>query len=142
MGRLAAMPVWLLLIVLPAAGHELHHDVVRGEAVVVRLFQADGSPFAMQRYRLFRAGEPSPYQVGRSDIEGRIAFVPDRAGDWRLEAYAEDGHGVDLRLSTDAAGAVVGERPPFERHTRLIAGVGTLLGLFGLLALFLKSRRA
>ena len=126
----------------PAQAHDMQYTVVGGQAVVIKLFYADDTPFSFEAYEIYRAGEQQPYQVGRSDSQGRIAFLPDRAGDWRIKTYSEDGHGLDFRLATDAAALLAGsDKPAFERHSRIFIGVGFILGLFGLLSLYLKRKQ-
>ena len=131
-----------LLMSRPALAHDLQYTVVGGQAVVIKLFYADNTPFTFEGYEIFRDGEKLPYQVGRTDSQGRIAFLPDRAADWRVKAFSEDGHGLDFKLSTDAAAALAGsEKPIFERYSRIFIGVAFILGLFGLLSLYLKRKQ-
>lgn len=133
-----------LLLAIPAAhGHDLHHTVSEGPAVVVQLFHDDDdSDFAFESYEVYRDGEAQPYQVGRTDGRSRLAFLPDRAGTWQVKVFSADGHGVDLRLTTGAAGHLEGaEQPFYQRHGRIVAGVAVIFGLFGLLDLYLRHRR-
>ena len=77
------------------------------------------------------------------DKQGRIAFLPDAAAQWQIKAISEDGHGLDFKLTTDAAAALSGsEKPLFERYSRIFIGVAFILGLFGALSLYLKRKRA
>lgn len=133
----------LLLAAWPAVAHDLQYTVVGGQAVVIKLFFADNTPFTFEGYEIYRDGEKLPYQVGRTDSLGRIAFLPDRAADWRVKAISEDGHGLDFKVSTDAAAALTGsDKPAFERYSRIVIGVAIILGLFGLLNLYLKRKKA
>lgn len=137
---------WLLAAVLclarPAAAHDLQYSVTAGQAVVVKLFYVDNKPFSFEGYEIYRQGETLPYQVGRSDGQGRIAFLPDRAGAWRLKAISEDGHGLDFTLRTGAAAQVeAAEKPAYERYGRVIVGVAVILGLFGVLSLYVRRKR-
>ena len=132
----------LLGLVNSAAAHDLQYAIDSGPAVIVRLFYADSAQYTYEGYEVFRDGEKMPYQVGRTDANGRLAFLPDRAGKWRIKAISNDGHGIDFTLTSDASAVVSGaERPFFDRHARIIAGVGILFGLFGLLSLFLRRKR-
>ena len=80
--------------------------------------------------------------MGRTDAQGRIAFLPDQAGKWRVKAISEDGHGLDLTLTTDAAAALAGSDKPFyERYGRIVAGVALILGLFGFISLYVKRKQ-
>lgn len=141
------MSRWPWLLAWLAAGpmayaHDLHYTVTAGEAVVVRLFYADDTPFAFEGYEIYAEGEKLPVQVGRTDARGRIAFLPERAGRWRIKAVSEDGHGLDFTLTTDAAAHVAGsDKPLYERYSRIAVGVALILGLFGAMSLFLRRNR-
>jgi len=125
-----------------ALAHDLQHSIDEGAAVSVKLFFADGSEFSFESYEIFRAGDEIPFQVGRTDIRGRVVFIPDRAGTWRLKVFSEDGHGADLSFTTGGEGGVQDANEPFlERHLRIIVGVSVIFGVFGLVDLFARRGR-
>jgi nickel transport protein len=137
----------LLLLVLHqgqplcALAHDLQYRVDEGGAVYVKLFFGDGSDFTFESYEVYRAGEDIPFQVGRTDAKGRLAFLPDQPGEWRVKAFSEDGHGVDFSLSTDMQGGLEDtDKPVFERYARLITGVAVIFGIFGLINLLARRR--
>jgi nickel transport protein len=122
-----------------ALAHDLQHQIDEGAAVSVTLFFADGSDFAFESYEVYRAGEEVPFQVGRTDLRGRVVFLPDRAGTWRIKAFSEDGHGADFSFSTGAKGEVrEGSQSFLERHLRIVAGVSVIFGVFGLVNLWMR----
>jgi nickel transport protein len=82
----------------PAAAHRVHHEVSREEAVVVTLAYGDGSPLAGEQYEIRVAGGNAVWQTGVTDVEGRIAFLPDRDAEWRIRVFTEDGHGADFTV--------------------------------------------
>lgn len=129
------------LLAWPAAAHDLRHTVESQRAVVVRLFYADNTPFTFEGYEIYRDGDKLPYQVGRTDGQGRAAFLPDQPGHWRFKAISQDGHGLDVRLETGADAVVQASAPPpIERYGRILAGVALILGLFGIVKLFLRRK--
>lgn len=130
-----------LTAVSPLRAHDLQYSVGGAQAVVIRLAYLGAGPFAFEAYEIYREGEKLPYQVGRTDGQGRIAFLPDRAGTWRVKAFSADGHGIDFKLETDASASPTGfEKTAFERYGGIVTGVALLLGLFGLLSLFLRRK--
>jgi len=142
--RGVAATALLLCLWLPerAAAHDLRHSIEEGAAVTVKLFFADGNGFSFESYEVYHAGEEIPFQVGRTDALGRIVFLPDRAGSWRIKAFSEDGHGADFSLTTGAQGGVeTADRSFFERHSRLVVGVSIIFGIFGLVDLFVRRRK-
>ncbi len=136
-----AIPMGLIgLLLTPLAqAHDLQYITTEGQAVVVKLFYADNTPFSFEGYEIYAEGEKVPIQVGRTDSRGRIAFLPDKAATWRVRAISEDGHGLDFTLRTDTAAILVStEKPIYERYSRVVVGVAVIFGLFGLLKLFIK----
>ncbi len=122
--------------------HDLQYSVGDGQAVVVRLHYIDDKPFNFESYEVYRAGDKLPYQVGRTDSQGRIAFLPDKPDKWRVKAISEDGHGLDFTLTTNAGAHIEQHaQPVYERYGRIIVGVAVILGLFGLVNLYLKRRK-
>ncbi len=139
-----AIAVFLPLLSVAGIGaaHDLRLTVVEESATVMTLVYSDGTPFSFERYEIYAEGESIPAQVGRTDHKGRIAFLPERSGSWRLRTFSEDGHGVDRVVRTDETGSpAVTAKPLFDRTPRIITGVGIILGLFGLLALWLQRKR-
>lgn len=126
---------------LAALAHDLRHEVIKGQAVVIRLSYTDATPFAFEAYEIYPQDDELPVQVGRTDVRGRIAFLPERAGAWRIRAYSEDGHGLDFTLTTDAAGIVASDQPLYERYARILVGLGLILGLFGFISQYLKRKK-
>lgn len=121
--------------------HDLQHRTGEAAAVCVELFFADGNEFDFESYEIYRGGEEVPFQVGRTDALGRLVFLPDRAGVWRIKAFSEDGHGADFSLTADASGAVerAGESP-IGRYQRIVVGVSVIFGIFGVVALLARRR--
>jgi len=122
-----------------ALAHDLQHEIGEGEAVSVRLSYADGSEFAFESYELYRDGEEVPFQVGRTDLLGRVVFLPDRAGAWRIKAFSEDGHGADFSFTTALEGGIRdSSRPLLERHLGIVLGVSVIFGAFGVVDLWMR----
>lgn len=137
--RCAAVLALCAWLPAQALAHDLQHRIDEGAAVSVRFFFADGRDFSFESYEVYRAGEEIPFQVGRTDAKGRVVFLPDRAGTWRVKAFSEDGHGADLSFSTGAKGdGEDASQPLLERHLRLVVGVSVIFGLFGLVSLLMR----
>ncbi|MBD3236066.1 MAG: hypothetical protein GF330_05140, partial [Candidatus Eisenbacteria bacterium] len=125
--RLLLSAALIALLALPARAHEVHHAVRQGPATVVQLSYAGGSPFSYESYEIRFEDQEIPRQVGRTDSAGRIVFVVDRAGTYRLRAFSEDGHGATLALDLDPPGPPLGHRgtaPPGEADAAAGAAAG------------------
>lgn len=143
---IALLALSLMLAISSAAhGHALLYDVVDGETVVVRLSFPSGDQPGFEPYEVYGPGSDTPFQSGRVNSIGEVSFRPDRAGDWRLRVFTEDGHGSVIGLKIDAEGVRAADQGR-QGHahgywSRVLAGAGYLLGIFGLLALW-RQRRA
>jgi nickel transport protein len=130
----------------PALAHEVHVETAHQSAAVLRLTYADGEPFAFEAYELYLPGKEVPEQVGRTNAQGQIIFLPGQQSAWRVKAFSADGHGIDQRMEftpTPAEGAgppVPSAQPP--RAWQLATGLGILFGLFGLVQLFSRRTRS
>lgn len=91
----------------PALAHETLHEIQRGRAIAVKAFFADGEVLAYTPYEVYSPADPGiPYQKGRTDRSGWLAFVPDAPGRWRVKVIEATGHGLELEV--DAGDAAVG----------------------------------
>jgi nickel transport protein len=135
----------LLTTSASAQAHALLHEVVEGEAVILRLVFPGGDQPWFEPYEVFAPGSETPFQTGRVNAIGELSFRPDRAGPWKVRVYTEDGHGVVLDIEVDEAGAAAVVRGDHHHvhgyWSRVLAALGILLGIFGLLILW-RHRRA
>jgi len=135
------------VLVLPAAllagtlhAHSLTHTAQPGSAVIVELRYGDGRAFSYEAAEVYRPAESVPFLAGRTDANGRLAFVPDRSGDWRVRAFSEDGHGGDFTVAAVAEGGSSPSSAGLGEVGGLAVGLSILFGLFGLWSLFIRKR--
>ncbi|NIM65428.1 MAG: hypothetical protein GTO51_05485 [Candidatus Latescibacteria bacterium] len=121
----------------------MKYTVARGDAFVVEIYWGNNTKFSNENYEIYRPGEEAPFQVGRTNADGRVIFVPDSSGTWRLRAFSDDGHGVDISLEVGENNILIEPgKPAFERYSRFIFGVAVIFGLFGMFSLFYRKRRS
>ncbi len=79
-----------------------------GKAAVVQVLYSDGTPFSYEPYEVLpppsEDGSSVPYQTGRTDVSGRVVFLPDRSGEWKVKIHSEDGHGGETSVTVDESG--------------------------------------
>lgn len=133
------------VLILASAGvlaHGVDHRVERAEAVAVVFSSHHAAVMADVGYRVFSPDGRTLFAQGRTDALGRAVFVPDAAGTWRVLMATDDGHGaeVEVIVNADQIAVVEPESPVrmggMDRLTATAAGVGYVLGLAGLLALW------
>ncbi len=112
--RRIAVALALLATPLAPLAHELAHQVERGRAVAVRVTRPDGRPLADVSWEVYSPASPAtPYQRGRTDRAGWLAFVPDGGGSWRVRVVEPDGHGLVLDVEAAPPPARAAASEPF-----------------------------
>lgn len=137
---LALLP--LLLVPAAARGHEVLHELVPGHAAGLRVYESDGEPLADRAYELWSPSDArTPWQSGRTDRAGWIAFVPDAPGAWRVKVADPGGHGLDTTVQVAGAQAVPAGPPPAGAGFALrpLVGAAVIAAIFA--ALFVYQRR-
>jgi len=135
--------VILLLVVFcaPAWAHEVKVEITKQDAAVVSLSYADGKPFTYEAYEIYQSGKDIPEQVGRTNAQGQIVFLPGAQTEWRVKAFSADGHGIDQQLHVAAgAGGKTSGSGGLPRSLLLFAGLGIVFGIFGLIQLFFRRK--
>lgn len=99
--------VLLLALLLPAAAgaHGTGSRVTAARAVVLDLHYTDGEAMAYVDVKVFAPNETVAFLHGRADRLGRVAFVPDRNGDWRVEGRDSEGHTVLATVPVEGGAA-------------------------------------
>ena len=149
--RRAAWVLAVLILVAPipaARAHEVLHTIERDKAIAVKVFFADGEVLAYTEYQVFSPSDPRiPYQKGRTDRSGYLAFVPDGPGAWRVKVTDTTGHGLDLVVEVGAPSANSKTRQGSDLASwafaiRPVLGVGIIAALFALLVFLYRRKRS
>jgi nickel transport protein len=151
LGRWPVLLLPILLLGLPAVAHEVRHEVSRGEAVLVSMTYADGTPLVGAQYEIWAEGDEGPCITGTTDNEGQVVFLPQRRCNWRIRVFTTDGHGADFTIEAGTDAPVDQTWSPevaeserkrlVERFAGPMLGLGIIFLVFGLLALFVRRRR-
>jgi len=125
----AVLAAALLGIATPALAHEVHHEIRQSRATIITLTYADGQPFGGEAFEAVPIAAGQPIVSGRTDAQGRAILLAEVPGTWRLRAWSDDGHGVDLRFEVAALPSTGSPRPtiatsatPATRATTLTDG--------------------
>lgn len=131
-----------LAVIGSAQAHRMDHTISQDEAMVVSLAFALGHTPSHETYRVYAPGQEVAFQNGRTDALGRLSFLPDRPGAWRVVISTDDGHGVEMTIDVDSTMAITEVTAPGHTHwTGVLAGIGYLFGLAGLLVLW-RNRKS
>jgi len=135
----------LFLGEIDSYGHSINYQV-QEKGIAVRAFYSEKDPSSYSQYEIWGPGdkEDLPHQTGRTDKNGFLSFLPDRAGTWKIKLWGESGHGfhgftaevkVDKDLHLESF-----SKPLVAAHTKLITGLSLIFGIFGVYA-YLRSRK-
>lgn len=155
MRRLLFAIALMVINASPAFGHGVSYGMAESKALTVFFAYTGSEPMSYVPVLVFgpQSTPDLEYQNGRTDAQGKFAFVPDRSGEWRVEASDGTGHkGVmtvtvteDMLTSGDPAsgdGAYSAARsagtPPMAERT--ILGLSLLANLC-LAGLLLRKRK-
>ncbi len=132
-----------------AMAHETLHEVQRGKAIAVRAWFADGEVLAYTTYEVYSPADPKlPWQQGRTDRAGWLAFVPDAPGAWRVKVLDASGHGLDLGIEAGAEAGASSPAPgaaPWPTAAfvlRPLLGLAVIATVFAALILAYRKKRA
>jgi nickel transport protein len=92
---LVLMVLGLVLAAGPGASYAHGVGYRRSEksAVALEFYYSTGETMAYQEARIYSPNDDkASFQSGRTDEFGRVAFVPDISGDWRVVVHDEEGH--------------------------------------------------
>ena len=137
--------LFLLLAAAPwANAHSINYQVEQ-KGMAVRAFYSEKDAAVYSQYELYGPGDKNPHQIGRTDKNGYVGFVPDRPGVWKLQVWGESTHGfhgVTTEIKVDKALGLEGfSKPLLAAHTKFITGISLVFGLFGLYSFWLSRKR-
>ena len=140
-GRMIQVIVVGVLVCMGSASvgsaHTVAGRIVDAKSVTAEFRYADGTAMAFSEVSVFSPVENVLYQTGRADGSGRFAFVPDRAGAWRVEVRDEENHLATVSVEVDARIAV---RRSMQSYRDAALAISVALNLACLFSLW-QARR-
>lgn len=139
---ICALLVWLAAVSL-AQAHSVEYQV-ENRGISARFFFLPNDPASYSAYEIFGPGDTIPFQKGRTDKNGVASFLPDRPGKWRIKVTAESehgGHAADVEVNVKE-GLLMDSfsKPLVATYTKLFVGLGAVLSVLGLAAIWSASR--
>lgn len=129
----------------PAQSHMIHYQV-ENKGVSARIFYPPEDPAAYAQYEIHGPGDKIPHQKGRTDKNGFVSFLPDRAGKWIVAIWDESDHGIHRKeLEIQANENMFMEsfkKPLFATYAMALAGIGLMGWIFGLWTWFRMKKTA
>lgn len=144
MPRLFCLMLLPLLFVSGAEAHSIEYQV-ENKGISARFFFLPNDPSSYSAYEIFGPGDAVPHQKGRTDKNGVVSFLPDRAGKWLIKVIAESEHGghatqTEIHVSENLLMESF-SKPLVAAYVKFFVGAGLLLSVFGIWALWTAGRR-
>lgn len=121
----------------PLYAHGIKYSLSSGGIGVHAFFDNDKPAGGLFVY-VFAPGSSEKFQTGKTDLNGRFIFSPDRDGDWEVLIFDQMGHRLEVAVHVDEAMSLKTD-PAAERSTRSLAkyekaliGIGIIFGVSGL----------
>ena len=121
----------------PLYAHGIKYSLSSGGIGVHAFFDNDKPAVGLFVY-VFAPGSSEKFQTGKTDLNGRFIFSPDRDGDWEVLIFDQMGHRLEVAVHVDEAMSLKTD-PAAERSTRSLAkyekaliGIGIIFGVSGL----------
>ena len=87
------------LSILPAYSHGVGYRDAGLKAIALEFFYSTGEKMSYREARVFSPNDNKfAVQSGRTDEQGRFAFVPDCVGEWRVIVRDEEGHQCEAKI--------------------------------------------
>ncbi len=146
--------VWMLAIPVSVFAHGTDYRLIGNDAVVaVEFFYTDQTPMQYAEVLVFSPeNDKVEYQNGRTDQNGRFAFLAETPGEWRVKVNDGMGHAVraTVTISSDKAGTEASGNVPNDHLNQDVkkknplfgespTGVKLIFGLSLLLNIFLGA---
>ncbi|MBI3446966.1 MAG: carboxypeptidase regulatory-like domain-containing protein [Magnetospirillum sp.] len=136
----------LLLITGPALAHGVVWSVNAGASVVEFRYTTD-EPMSYAAITVQGPGDTNSFQTGRTDPQGRFAFIPDRDGAWTVTADDGMGHVSTATVPVEGGRTAIARPDPFMASAihdgwvlRTLLGL-SLIGNLGLAVAAVAVRR-
>lgn len=125
-----AILLLILLYPISTAAHAVDYRIVETQATTLEISYAGGQAFSLASYEIFGPNDTKPFQLGQSDQLGRITFRPDRAGEWTIKVFSDDGHGVQavINITDDLSPTQSSNHPLRKRVTGVLTGLFLIAG--------------
>lgn len=133
------MKKFLLLVALSGVvfAHVVHYSVKEG-ALYSEIIFGDGTPASYAPYEIYAPEASLAFAKGQTDARGVLAFLPDKAGKWKVIVHAGSDHGehrVEFGVDVNETMAVtmLEDTPLYNQYGAIITGIAIIFGFFGIL---------
>ena len=136
--------IFLVLVLILCSSKSYAHGVgfrqTSFKSIALEFFYSTGEKMSYREAKVFSPkDEKFAVQTGRTDEEGRFAFIPDCVGEWRVIVRDEEGHQCNAEINitqeflsnTEKNSSVHEQNIPrgFELFIRALLGVSIIFNI-------------
>ena len=139
----------LIVIVLSVPGslgaHGTGHRVLeQNRAIVLECYYSDGSAINYAETRVLSPEQQEvEHQNGRTDSNGRFAFLPDSSGVWKIEVNDGIGHKIKAQVMVDleSKAQIKTDKSEFKKESKCLKVCLGISLIFNLCCIVLVNQR-
>ncbi len=98
----------------------------------IKFFYEDGTPLSFAEYKIY-SPDNKVFSEGELDKLGRILFLPDRPGKWKIEVDDGMGHGIIKEIEIKDVKNIVFSKSSYPLYLKILTGLGIIFGLTGII---------
>ena len=128
----------MLLNENPGYAHGVGYREISLKSIPLEFFYSTGEKMSYREAKVFSPNDSKfAVQSGRTDEQGRFAFIPDVSGEWRVIVQDEEGHRCEAKINitqefftnTDKNKIENNSPKGFEFFIRALLGVSLIFNL-------------
>ena len=126
----------LCMVHSPLYAHGIKYSLGSGGIVIHASFD-NNQPAKGLFITIFAPGISDKYQSGKTDLNGRFVFFPDRPGNWEVLVFDQMGHRLEIKIPVNEAMKVekAQERYSIPLYLKVAIGVAIIFGIFGFICM-------
>jgi nickel transport protein len=144
----AAAALSALALPEPSWAHGVGYRISSKRAVVLEFYYSTGETMAYMESKVFSPLDGrNAFQSGRSDELGRVSFVPDSEGEWRVVVRDDEGHMANAvapvapEFFGDGGGVSVSSRSSIPQGADLLLRAALGVSVLFNIAVLVRPRR-
>ena len=127
------MVVIVFLLARESQAHGVVYSIINEKATIISISYDTDEPMSYAKVKLFSPSNPDiEYQNGRTDKNGRFAFIPTEPGEWTLSVDDDMAHGVHETFIVKEAMTVETQSHRSPRWMGIVSGLCVIFGLTGM----------
>ena len=121
----------IFLCAVESYAHGVGYKHSEMKSIALEFFYSTGEKMSYREARVFSPKDSKfAAQTGRTDEQGRFAFIPDTSGEWRVIVRDEEGHQCEAKITvSENLSASVHDESVNDLWLRAILGVSILFNI-------------